>query len=112
MPTRQFTRNELSNIGVPPEDPEYIEYDDDLLADEPVSTLKYTALRRCVFRAPDDGRTYAVEYEAQLDVGDYEVGEYSPDDHGWHGDIVEGVEVEGREVLVTRWLPVEETDRA
>ncbi|MGW6741699.1 hypothetical protein ACWGDX_13390 [Streptomyces sp. NPDC055025] len=112
MTTRQFTRNELAAIGVPPDSPDDIEYDDDLLADEPVTTLKYTALRRVVFRAPDDGKSYAVEYETRLDTGDFEVNEYSPEDHGWYGDTVEAVEVEERQVLVTRWLPVEEADHA
>lgn len=104
---RQFTRQQLAAIGVPPDSPEDIEYSETVLADEPVTTLKYTAQRRCVFRA--DGRTYAVEYEGRLDTGDFEVGEYAPDDHGWYGDSVEAVEVEQREVTVTRWLPIEGT---
>jgi hypothetical protein len=74
MPTRHFTIAELAALNVPPDDPAYIEYDEHVLADEQVAVLKYTAQRRCVFRAPDDERTYAVEYEAELDTGDYEVG--------------------------------------
>lgn len=109
MTTRHFTRTELTTLGVPPDDPTDIEYDDHLIEDEQVGTLKYTASRRCVFRAPDDGKTYAVEYEARLDVGDYEVNEYSPEDHGWYGDTVEGIEVEEQQVMVTRWLPVDDT---
>lgn len=105
MPTRIFTVTELAALGVPPSDPRDIEYDPDLLADEHVATLKYTAQRRCVFRADDD-RTYAVEYEGQLDVGDFEVGAGMPDTHGWHGDTVTAVEVEERPVIVARWHPV------
>ncbi|KIF67594.1 hypothetical protein HY68_01435 [Streptomyces sp. AcH 505] len=104
---RQFTRQQLAAIGVPPDSPEDIEYSDTVLADEPLTTLKYRAQRRCVFLA--DGRTYAVEYEGRLDTGDFEAGEYVPDDHGWYGDSVEAVEVEQREVTVTRWLPIEDT---
>ncbi|MFI7315174.1 hypothetical protein [Streptomyces hygroscopicus] len=108
MPTRTFTPAELAAIGVPPDSPEDVEYSDILLADEPVTTLKYTQHRRCIFRAEDDGKTYAVEYEGRLDTGDYEVGGYAPDDHGWYGDTVEATQVEQREVTVTRWAPVEE----
>jgi hypothetical protein len=104
MPTRAFTVAELLALGVPPAEPDDVEYSDVLLADEHVTTLKYTQLRRTVFE--DDGRTWAVEYEARLDVGDYEVGDYAPDDHGWWGGTVEAVEVEQRPVTVMRWEPV------
>ncbi|WP_228994742.1 hypothetical protein [Streptomyces sp. DH8] len=105
MPTRIFTVAELAGYGVPPSDPRDIEYDPDLLVDEQVTTLKYTAQRRCIFRADDD-RTYAVEYEAPIDVGDFEVGGGTPDTRGWHGDTVPAVEVEQRPVIVARWCPV------
>ncbi|MEU1309460.1 hypothetical protein ABZ419_11275 [Streptomyces cinnamoneus] len=109
MPTRIFTVAELTAIGVPPASPEDIGYDDHLLADEPVTVLKYTALRRVVFRAKDDGRAYAVEYEAALDAGDYELGD-APSDHGWHGDTVEAVEVGPLPVTVIRWVTIEDGD--
>ncbi|MFC8723690.1 hypothetical protein [Streptomyces bacillaris] len=105
MPTRTFTVAELAALGVPPSDPADIKYDPDLLADEHVATLKYTATRRIVFRA-DDNRTYAVEYEAPIDMGDFEVGAGTPDNHGWHGDTVTATEVEERPVIVARWHPV------
>lgn len=107
MPTRDFTIAELAALNVPPDDPTDIEYEEYVLADEQVAVLKYTAQRRCVFRAEDDGKAYAVEYEAPLDVGDFEVGGGMPDQHGWYGDTVNAVEVEEREVTVTRWLPVD-----
>ncbi|MCZ1006364.1 hypothetical protein [Streptomyces lydicus] len=109
MNRRTFTTTELAALSVPPDSPEDVEYSEHLLADEQTTTLKYTAQRCAVFRAPDDGRTYAVEYEAPLDTGDYEVGGYVPDDHGWYGGTVEAIEVEQREVTVTRWMPVEDT---
>ncbi len=105
MSTRTFTRQQLAAIGVPPDSPDDVEYSDTLVADEAVTTLKYSQLRRCIFRAR--GRTWAVEYEAVLDAGDYEVGP-PPDDHGWHGDTVEAVEVAPVEVTVTQWRPVGE----
>lgn len=104
-PTRTFTVAELTALGVPPDQPEDIQYSDHLLADEHVTTLKYSQKRRCIFRA-DDGRTYAVEYEAEVDSGDYEHGP-GPDNHGWYGDTVEAVAVEQRPVTITRWLPIE-----
>ncbi|MFF1756145.1 hypothetical protein [Streptomyces sp. NPDC058266] len=106
MPVRHFTPAELERLGVPPAHPDDVD-DEVLLADEFVTTLKYTASRRCVFRAPDDGRTYAVTYEGDLDVGDFEVGGGTPDGHGWYGDRVEAVEVEERAVTVTRWVVVD-----
>jgi hypothetical protein len=106
MATRHFTIAELAALNVPPDDPRDIEYDEHVLADEQVAVLKYTAQRRCVFQADDD-KTYAVTYEAELDTGDYEVGGGMPDNHGWYGDTVEAVEVEEREVTVTKWLPVD-----
>lgn len=106
MPTRTFTHAELAAIGVPPDDPTDIAYDEHVLADEQIGILKYTATRRCVFEAPDGG-TYAVEYEAKLDVGDFELGDVGPDNQGWDGDTVEAVEVEEQQVTVTKWLPVD-----
>lgn len=106
MPTRRFTRAELAALNVPPDDPDHIEYDEHVLADEYVTTLKYSAQRRCVFRA-DDGNAYAVEYEGRLDTGDFEVAGDGPPGYGWYGDTVEAVEVEEREVTVTKWLPVD-----
>jgi hypothetical protein len=103
--TRTFTKAELANLGVPPDEPDDIKYSEVLLADEPVTTLKYSQLRRCVFQAAD-GATWAVQYEADVDSGDYEHGP-GPDDHGWYGDTVEATGVEEQQVTVTRWVDVE-----
>ena len=107
MPTRHFTLEELAGLNVPPDQPDEIEYYEHVLADEQIGILKYTAQRRCVFEAPDDGKTYAVEYQAKLDTGDYEVGGDIPDNHGWLRDTVEAVEVEERDLAVPKWLPVD-----
>jgi len=110
MPTRTFTIAELADLGVPPDSPDDIEYSDTLLADEPVTILKYTQLRRCVFQADDDTR-WAVEYEAPMEMGDFEVDGGGPDDHGWYGDTIEATAVEEREVTVTKWMPIEDGER-
>ncbi|MGY0023719.1 hypothetical protein ACVHNB_32715 [Streptomyces sp. YJ-C3] len=107
MTTRQFTREQLATLGVPPDSPEDVEYSDTLLADEPVTVLKYSQQRRAIFRAEDDGKAYAVTYEAPIDSGNYEVGG-GPDNHGWWGDTVEAVEVEQRPKVITTWEPVGE----
>ncbi|MFF8412867.1 hypothetical protein [Streptomyces omiyaensis] len=111
MPIRLFTIDELATLGVPPDDPEDVEYSDILQADEPGEILKYTQQRTCVFAAPDDGVTYAVTYEAPIDAGDFEVGDGMPENHGWYGNV-EAVAVEQRPVTVYRWLPVDETTEA
>ncbi|MFC9681319.1 hypothetical protein [Streptomyces sp. NPDC056948] len=106
MPTRHFTRQQLAALSVPPNSPEDVEYSDTLLADEHVTTLKYTQRRRCIFRA-DDGKAYAVTYEAAIDAGDYETGAV-PEGYGWYGETVEAVEFEQRPMTVLSWEPVEE----
>jgi hypothetical protein len=108
--TRTFTRQQLAALGVPPDSPDDIEYSDTLLVDEFVTTLKYSQQRRVIFRA-DDGKTYAVTYEAEVDSGDYEHGP-GPDNHGWYSDTVTAVEVAARDVTVTRWMPVAEEPAA
>ncbi|WNI31469.1 hypothetical protein [Streptomyces sp. ITFR-6] len=104
MPTRKFTVHELADLGVPPDSPKDIKYSETVLVDEHVSMSKYSQVRRCVFR-DDDGRTYGVTYEAQVEAGHYEVGP-PPENHGWLGATVEAVEVEQRPVIVARWEPV------
>jgi hypothetical protein len=104
MPTRDFTIAELARLGVPPDSPEDIEYSETVLADEPLGVSKYSQTRRCIFRT-DDGRTWAVEYEAKVDAGDYEVGP-PPDNYGWWGDTITGLEVVQVPVTVMHWRPV------
>lgn len=105
MPTRQFTCAELNDLGVPPADPSDVRYSETLLADTHVTTLKYSQQRRVVFRADDDGKTYAVTYEAEVDSGDYEGGP-PPENHGWFGGTVEAEEVEQRPVVIQQWVTV------
>ncbi|MFD8916176.1 hypothetical protein [Streptomyces sp. NPDC059575] len=98
---RYFTVAEPAALCVPPGDPNRIEFYEHILADELVAVRSRTARRRCPFRAPDDGRTYAVEYEAPLDTGDFEVGDDGPGNHGRHGDTMEAVEVQAHQFTVT-----------
>lgn len=110
--TRTFTVAELEDLGVPPDSPEDVEYSDVLLADEHVAVLKYSQLRRTIIRT--DAAIWAVEYEAPLDMGDFEVdGGDGTDNHGWHGDTVEATAVVQCEVKVLKWLPIvgDQSDR-
>jgi hypothetical protein len=105
--TRTFTVAELEDLGVPPESPEDVEYSDTLLADEHIRILKYSQLRRAIIRT--DAAIWAVEYEAPLDLGDFEVdGGDGTDNHGWRGDTVEAVAVVRCEVRALKWLPIVE----
>ncbi|MFG2404208.1 hypothetical protein ACGFR8_07690 [Streptomyces brevispora] len=101
MPTRDFTRTELANLGVPPDSPEDVEWSDTVLADTHVTVLKYSQQRRCVFLT--EGETYAVEYEAPIDLGDLEVDGGPPENHGWYGDTVTATRVIQRPTVVDTW---------
>lgn len=100
----KFLRTELTSLDLPPASPKDVEYSEDLHLDEHVRTLKYTQIRRMIFTHPN-GKTFAVEYEAPIDAGDFEVGDGPVENHGW-GRTVTAVEVELRPVAVDRWMPV------
>ncbi|MFE3378791.1 hypothetical protein [Streptomyces anulatus] len=107
MPTtRTFTHADLAALGVPPDRPEDVEWSDTVLADIHVTVLKYSQQRRAVFIADDD-KTYAVTYEAALDMGDFEVDGGPPDNHGWYGDTVTATRVVQRPVVVPQWQDYE-----
>jgi hypothetical protein len=101
--SRVFTRDELSEMGVPYEcDPEngYAEELHDALYD----TTRWTNVYEFVFRAPDDGKAYRVYYEVgasdsqdDVDPWDYE-------------DKIRATEVELVEVVTTEWKPVKADD--
>jgi hypothetical protein len=108
MSARTFTRAQLAAIGVPFEC--YAEADAvpefaTELHREQVDTRRWVSVHDLIFRAPDDGKAYRVEYvegltEMQEDVSPWE----------YAGATVEAVEVEQRTrtVEVTEWHPVTE----
>lgn len=100
----RFLRSELTCLDLPPASPDDVQYRDDLHLDEHVRTLKYTQVRRFVFTHPNGG-SFAVEYEAPLDTGDFEVGGGLVEDHGWSRAVV-ATPVEKRLVAVEQWMPV------
>lgn len=101
--TRTFTIAELEALGVPPDSPDRDDWGDFIVADEYLDRLKYSQHRRSIFRT-EDGRIWAVEYEAG--TGSETDGE--PENHGWYEDTVEAVAVRAIRGTVTKWLPVEE----
>jgi hypothetical protein len=102
MPTRTFTRDQLDAIGVPhdlPTDPAHAPEGAAVeLHCEQIGTSRWSSFRNLVFRAPDDGRAYRVTYQRGLT-------EHQECDL-WRADEIKAVEVEPRQVTVTRWVPV------
>lgn len=97
MTTRTFTPEQLEEIGVP------FELDCDGTAEElacdTVNTGRWNKTIRLVFRAPDDGLTYAVRYQRGLTE--------QQDCDLWFGDDeIKAVEVEQRPEVVQQWKPV------
>ncbi|WP_046500760.1 DUF6011 domain-containing protein [Streptomyces odonnellii] len=103
--TRQFTREQLADLGIPPAGPDESDWTDAVVADEYVSTGKYTQHRRTIFQ--NEEGEWAVEYEASL--GGHQ--DEAPDDHGWDSDLIEATPVEERLVLVPHWVPVDSNDQ-
>jgi len=104
--SNRFTIAELIALDLPPDSPEDVQDRPDVHLDEYVRTLKYSQVRRFVFTHPS-GKTYAVEYEAPVDAGDFEVGADGIENFGWGRHVI-AVQVERRTVAVQRWMPVHE----
>lgn len=106
MPNRTISRAHLIALDLPPTCQRDVDDRSEVHLDEHVRALSYTQIRRMVFTF-SDGFTYAVEYEAPLDTGDFEVSGGPVEHHGW-GETVTAVEVELRPVAVNCWMPVPE----
>jgi hypothetical protein len=97
MTSRHFTPEQLEEIGVP------FETDCDGTAEElacdTVSTSRWNKTVRLVFRAPDDGLTYAIRYQRGLT-------EQQECDLWFGKDEIKAVQVEQRPIVVQQWKPV------
>lgn len=100
MTTRRFTADQLEEIGVPNELPEDVEVPGlaTELHREQVDTRRWVSVHRLIFRAPDDGKAYRVTYQQPLTE--------HQECETWFDDEIEAVEMEQRQVTVTKWLPV------
>lgn len=87
--TRTFTPDQLEEFDVP--------YTN--LHDEQVDSRRWADTRRCVFRAPDDGKAYRVTYQVPAT-------EQQECDTWFDEDEVKGVEVEQVPVTVMKWKAV------
>lgn len=101
MTTRTFTVTELAELGIPDEWTAEEGQQAERLHEEQTDTGRWVSAHWLVFRAPDDGRAWAVTYEQGLT-------ELQDDTEPWgYGRTeVTATEVEERQVTVTRWLPV------
>lgn len=106
MATRTFTADQLDEIGVPFELPDDLEVPGlaTELHREHIDSRRWVSVHQLIFRAPDDGKAYRVTYQRGLT-------EHQECDT-WFDDEIEAVEMEQREVTVTKWLPVSEPGRA
>lgn len=105
MPKRTFTRDQLEEWGVPDDLPTQefaANYPDSAvqLHEEQVDSRRWVSVHALIFRAPDDGKAYRVHYEQGL------TEQQDGTDPWGYADTIEAVEVEPREVTVTRWEPV------
>jgi hypothetical protein len=99
--TRHFTRQQLEEIGVPFE----LGGNDTCateLSDKLVGSERWTEVHRLVFRAPDTGDAYQVDYE----VGSTEHQDGIDPWHR-HGKTIPAVEVEQRPVVTQQWRPID-----
>jgi hypothetical protein len=99
MAARIFTRDQLEAWGLPYECGCWEGSAEELYCEQ-VDTLRWLSVHELVFRAPDDGKTYRVDYvrgltehQDGIDLWDYR-------------QEIEGVEVELAKVIREEWRPV------
>ncbi|MFE5159112.1 hypothetical protein ACFRNT_11370 [Streptomyces sp. NPDC056697] len=98
-PTREFTREELEEIGIPYEWDAEPGKAAEQLHEEQVDTRRWVSVHEVVFRAPDDGKAYSVMYEEGLT-------EQQEDTDPWdYEDTITATEMEPHEVTLTVWRP-------
>jgi hypothetical protein len=93
--TRTFTREQLDEWDLP-----WGSDDVEILQDEQIETRRWYSVHEVVFRAPDDGKTWAVTYEQGLT-------EHQEDHDLWgYENTVEGELMELVEEVTTKWKAV------
>lgn len=100
MPIRRFTRDELDEMGLPHG------YDGEpgkeatIVQEQQLDTRRWVSVHEVIFRAPDDGKLYAVAYQQGLT-------ESQDDTDPWfYDDTVTADEMEPHEVTVTTYRKV------
>lgn len=102
MTVRNYTPEQLEEIGLPfecdatTEDGRAVE-----LHQKQVDTRRWVSVHELVFRAPDDGKTYRVQYVQGLT-------EHQDGADPWNEEkTIKAEEVELRPVTVQRWFSVD-----
>ncbi|MEV5944663.1 hypothetical protein [Streptomyces sp. NPDC051994] len=98
MADRMYTLDQIDEIGVPFELGDFDGAATELHRHQ-TDTRRWSSIHDLVFRAPDDGKAYQVTYQRPLT-------EHQECDLWFGNDEIKAVEVEAREVTVTKWLPV------
>jgi len=84
---RVFTEAQLQEWDLPPDEPDDTDgLPGHVVSDEQVGDAKYGSQRRLVFVAPDDERTWEIEYELAHEAYRFDDGP----DYGWIGGQVTG----------------------
>jgi hypothetical protein len=100
MPERVFTREQLEEMGVPHKWDAEPGKEAEILRDQQTDTRRWVSWHEVLFRAPDDGKVYAVDYQQGLT--EQQDGTDLWDDE----DTVTAVEMEPYEITVTEWREV------
>ena len=99
MPTREFTREALEEMGIPYRHTAEPGKAAERLHEEQVDTRRWVSVHEIIFRVPEDRKTYSVTYEEGLteqqdaDPWDYE-------------STITAQEMEPYVVPVTKWRAV------
>jgi hypothetical protein len=94
---RTFTREQLEEMGVPYEWDAEPGKEAEILRERQTDTRRWVSWHEVLFRAPDDGKVYAVDYRRGLT-------EHQDDTDLWDGeDTITAVEMEPYELIVTEW---------
>lgn len=101
MPTREFTREELETLGIPYSWDAESGKAAERLHEEQVDTRRWVSVHEVVFRAPDDGRVWSVDYVEGLTES-----QDGTDPWEYEGSTITATEMEPHEVTVTEWRKV------
>lgn len=100
MGTREFTREQLEEMGVPYAWDAEPGKEAEILHTEQIDSRRWVSIHEVVFRAPDDGRVWSVGYQEGL------TEMQDGTDLWFDDDTVTADEMEAVEVTVTEWRKV------
>ncbi|MFD4699804.1 hypothetical protein [Streptomyces niveus] len=101
MAVREFTREDLEEMGIPHEWD--AEHPAERLHEAQIGTRRWVSIHEVIFRAPDDGKAWAVTYDRGLTES-----QDGTDPWGYGEQTIRAVEMEPYEVTVTKWRAVKD----